>query len=58
MTTTSPSPENNDDQPAHRRKAKKPQDRFLGRLVTKSPLPQKVKDVLNTDVSDFFKKTK
>ncbi|MBC9703617.1 MAG: hypothetical protein H9W81_01075 [Enterococcus sp.] len=40
------------------RQAKKPsQERFLGRMVTRSSLPQRVKDILNTDVRDLFRKS-
>lgn len=52
------SKENNNGTAPEGRKVKKAQDRFLGRMVTKSPLPQKVKDFLNMDAGEFFRKLK
>lgn len=51
-------PQKNEDANAKHRKPKRAQDRFLGRMVTKSPLPQKVKDFLNMDAGEFFRKMK
>lgn len=39
-----------------RKKVKLPQERFLGRVVTRSPLPAKVKEFLNMDAGVFFSK--
>lgn len=47
-----------DDKTEQPRKRKRAQDRFLGRMVTKSPLPQKAKDFLNMDAGEFFRKLK